>query len=142
MGIIHFRQREWSAAASCFDEAHAIFQSLEVNGNKSEEIGEILQWLGNVKREMGEPDKALALFSEAFYIITLKYGNIHPRVGRIHQSLAIIFDDMGDYNNSISHYSKALDIRRSAAVAVQKCDEGLVFMVATIEELAVAETLL
>ena len=138
-GVIHFRKSEWGVAMACFDEALEILQSLEVDGNNGEEIGDVYQWQGNIKRETGDYQSALALFTEAFYTITLKYGKMHPRVGRIHQSMAIIHDDLGDHNKSLEHYKMALKIRKRA---MTHAEDAKAFEVATVEALAVAETLM
>ena len=138
-GVIHFRKKEWGVAMACFDEALEILQSLEVDGNNGEEIGDIYQWQGNIKRETGDYQSALALFTEAFYTITLKYGKMHPRVGRIHQSMAIIQDDLGYHDKSLEHYKMALKIRKRA---MTHTEDAKAFEVATVEALAVAETLM
>ena len=142
MGIINFRRKEWDIAMASFEEALVILQSLEVDGNKGEQIGDIYQWQGNIERETGDYQSALALFTEAFYTTTLKYGKMHPRVGRIHQSMAIIHDDLGDFQKSLEHYKMALKIRKRAVSKATKSDDIKAFEVATVEELAVAETLM
>ena len=142
MGVLNFRKKDWNVAMACFEEALVILQSLEVDGNRGEEIGDIYQWQGNIKRETGDYQSALALFTEAFYTTTLKYGKMHPRVGRIHQSMAIIHDDLGDFKKSMEHYQTALKIRKRAVSKATKSDDIKAFEVATVEELAVAETLM
>ena len=138
-GVIHFRKTEWGVAMACFNEALEILQSLEVDGNNGEEVGDIYQWQGNIKRETGDFESALTLFTEAFYIITLKYGKLHPRVGRIHQNMAIIHDDLGDHCKSLEHYKMALKIRKRA---MAHTEDANAFEVATVEALDVADTLM
>jgi len=142
MGTINVRKKEYDVAMACFDEALTILQALEVDGNRGEQIGEIYQWQGNVLRETGDCQSALALYTEAFYTTTLKYGKMHPRLGRIHQSMAIIYDDLGDFDESLNHYEMALKIRKRAVSKSARPDDVKALEVATVEELAVAETLM
>ena len=141
MGIIYFRRKHWDIAAANFEEAMEILESLDVDGSKAEDIGDIFQWLGNIRRNEGESESALAFFTEALYVITLKFGKCHSRVGRVHQNIAIIYDDLRDFNASLSHYKEALKVRIRAAALAAKSTDLRHFEVATLEELAVAETL-
>jgi len=157
MGILHFNLSEFSSAFSCFEEALDLWYLLRLNeDDRVDEVCDLLQWMGNVKREMGNPNDAYAFFSDALYGKIIVKGKTHPDVGLIHQSLGIVHDDMEQFDKALKHYEEALRIRRltldntwdSASITCRDMNilkrenwERDARLAVRSEELAVAETL-
>ena len=96
MGVLHFRLREWDSAWSCFEEGLGLLRDLYGDdAEETDEVGDVLQWMGNVRREMGRQQEAMGLFSDSLYVKVLLRGKSHPDVGRIHHSMGVVHDDLG-----------------------------------------------
>ena len=78
-----------------------------------DEVGDLLQWMGNIRRELGMQTEAISLFTEALYNKIVIHGKDHPDVGLIHQSMGIVHDDLMEFDKSMEHYNEALRIRRA-----------------------------
>lgn len=77
------------------------------------QVGDLLQWMGSIRREMGMQQEVISLFTEALSNKTIIHGKNHTDVGLIHQSMGIVHDDLLEFDKSLDHYNEALRIRRA-----------------------------
>lgn len=117
MGELHFTLKEYDSSLSCFNEALLLTRSMDENCD--EVAANLLLVMGNVRREMGELNGALELFSEALYNKTLLYGKLHPEVGFIHHIIGMAYCEKPDLQKALAHFEDALKIRKDAVVLVQ-----------------------
>jgi len=67
-------------------------------------VADLLLVMGNVRREMGDLNEALELFSESLYSKVVIYGKSHPEVGFIHHIIGVAFCNKYDFQQSIVHF--------------------------------------
>ena len=117
MGELHVTLKEFDSALSCFNEALVMLRSID--DASDEVVADLLLVMGNVRREMGDLNGALELFSESLYSKVVIYGKSHPEVGFIHHIIGVAFCDKQDFQQAIMHFEKALKIRKNAIAHVQ-----------------------
>ncbi len=69
-------------------------------------VADTEQWLGNLMRELGKLDEALAYFKSALKSKKTTVGNDHEDVADAMHNMAIILDDMRKHELSISCYQE------------------------------------
>eukprot|EP00979_Chaetoceros_neogracilis_P007995 scaffold1744_cov237-Chaetoceros_neogracile.AAC.7 len=117
MGELHFTLKEYDSSLSCFNEALLMMRSMDENCD--EVAANLLLVMGNVRKEMGELNEALELFSEALYNKTLLYGKSHPEVGFIHHIIGIAYCEKPDLQKALAHFQNSLKIRKDSVALVQ-----------------------
>jgi tetratricopeptide (TPR) repeat protein len=116
MGQMHFNLKEYEPALSCLQESLALWKSMD--DDVEDDIANLLILMGNARREMGQLNEAICLFSEAMYDKVNVYGKSHPEVGFLHQTIGVVFCDKGEFEKGLSHFEDALRIRESALESV------------------------
>jgi len=117
MGELHFTLKEYDSSLSCFNEALLMMRSMDENTD--EVAANLILVMGNVRREMGELNESLELFSEALYDKTLLYGKSHPEVGFIHHIIGMAYCEKADLQKALAHFVEALKIRKDSVALVQ-----------------------
>lgn len=118
MGELHFSLKEYDSSLSCFNESLLMLRSMDQNSD--EVAANLLIVMGNVRKDMGELNEALELFSEALYSKTVLYGKSHPEVAFIHQVIGIAYCEKPDFQKALSHFEDALKIRKDAVALLQE----------------------
>ncbi len=109
LGEFYYYVGDQLKAQEYYEEALKACQSL---GDVSGET-EVLGNLGVTYRVLGEPQKALQYFSRALPTTT--------RLGRsyIHQHMARVYYEMGDFEKALDSYEHALQIRQELGIAAE-----------------------
>lgn len=118
MGELHFSLKEYDSSLSCFNESLLMLRSMDQNSD--EVAANLLIVMGNVRKDMGELNEALELFSEALYSKTILYGKSHPEVAFIHQVIGIAYCEKPNFQKALSHFEDALKIRKDAVALLQE----------------------
>ncbi len=103
MGQLHFNMKEYEPALSCLRESLKMWKGME--DNVADEIANLLLLMGHVRREMGQLNEALGLFSEALYDKVNIFGKLHPE-GKIgYKRSQVIMLCSCHYLHYISHFN-------------------------------------
>ncbi|MDO4803674.1 MAG: tetratricopeptide repeat protein, partial [Lachnospiraceae bacterium] len=86
---------------------------LRLLGNRSCEIAEVYNRIGEVYEETGHYDEAKKYYEKALEIKELVLGTEHPSTAETYNGLAGVYKAKGDYGKALEYYGKALAISES-----------------------------
>ncbi len=92
------------------DAKQALSEALVIREEKlddeDEGLSETRQWMGDVLRELGEFDLALECCQASLRTKKICFGEDHEEVANTMFSLALTYDKMSDFTNSIQYYKE------------------------------------
>ena len=88
-------------------------EQAEALSDQPEVQAEMFNVAGNVYRNLGEYQRALALMERALRIRSSLLSNSHPDVAKSHFNLANVLHDLGEYRKAYEHYINAAELFRN-----------------------------
>ncbi len=99
-----------------YDQAHTALQKAVEGFEETEEISPryvtVLLELANLQYRMGMLDQAEISSLEALQLNKEFYGDIHPEVASVLNTLALIYEGRGDLESAMNMIRQVIDIRR------------------------------
>ncbi|MGH9928535.1 MAG: CHAT domain-containing protein [Pyrinomonadaceae bacterium] len=111
LGLIHMRQYDWEGARKILQDALVIDRS----GDDTYEKARVLNALGGVSDNQGQPEEAMKLYEQAraeFERLgdSARQGNLYINIGLHH-------DTWGEWREAFSSYNKALELLAAGETA-------------------------
>ena len=108
VGSVAARESEFDDAEQALDRALALLEA--VHGPDARELEPVLQQLGDIARDRGDHERALAYHSRLLERRKAAYGPDHPNVAALYGSLGSDAYVRGDYQEARDYYKQALRI--------------------------------
>lgn len=109
MAFLHQTRNRLDKALKCLEEALKIRQLRLPN---SEKVALTHEKIGTLAKAIGKSKKAEISFEEALRIRRLIHGNEHEAVATVLHEMGDLMDDLGEYEEAMTNYVDALNIRR------------------------------
>ena len=110
LGAVYLARGDFAAADSLFAEALEIRRRVPGRGNI--ELGRVLLYMGQLRRQEGANAEAAELQSEALTIFEAYYGPDHMRTNQVRGELALVLTDDSRYGEALALYRRVVDVHR------------------------------
>ena len=109
MAFLHQTRNRLDKALKCLEEALKIRQLRLPN---SEKVALTHEKIGTLAKAIGKSKKAEISFEEALRIRRMIHGDEHEAVATVLHEMGDLMDDLGEYDEAMTNYVDALNIRR------------------------------
>ncbi|MCB9280735.1 MAG: CHAT domain-containing protein [Lewinellaceae bacterium] len=111
IGRLYETMGDFDAAASAFNRALGFYSQSKKNNAYYLNAGGAWLSLGNVANRANEPQRAINCYLKAEELFALT-DEKEEKQSLCYQNLGNIYDDLGDWDNALKYYHKALDLAR------------------------------